>query len=67
MISNRFAPSALRSPISRVRSLTATSIMFIMPIPPTRSENPAMLPSAILIILTDFLGVVPCLTASRKT
>ncbi len=29
------APTALRTPISRVRSLTDTSMMFITPIPPT--------------------------------
>src|SRR5690606_35251364 len=31
----RLAPSALRSPISRVRSVTVTSMMFMTPIPPT--------------------------------
>ena len=34
----RRAPIALRMPISRVRSVTDTSRMFMMPIPPTRSE-----------------------------
>ena len=34
-------------PISRVRSVTDTSMMFITPIPPTTSEMPAMLPSSI--------------------
>ena len=33
-----FAPSDFRIPISRVRSVTETSIMFITPIPPTISE-----------------------------
>jgi hypothetical protein len=32
------APSALRTPISRVRSVTATSMMFMTPMPPTSSE-----------------------------
>src|SRR3989338_3757198 len=36
------APIALRIPISRVRSVTETSIIFIIPIPPTRSEIEAM-------------------------
>jgi len=36
------APSAFRSPISRVRSVTVTNMMFIMPIPPTRSDIAAM-------------------------
>ena len=29
------APTAMRSPISRVRSVTETSMMFMMPMPPT--------------------------------
>ena len=37
-ISRRRAPSALRRPISRVRSVTETSMMFMMPMPPTSSE-----------------------------
>ena len=36
------APMALRMPISRVRSVTDTSMMFMMPMPPTSSEMPAM-------------------------
>ena len=32
----RVAPSALRIPISRVRSVTDTSMIFITPIPPTK-------------------------------
>ncbi len=35
----RRAPSALRRPISRVRSVTATSMMFITPMPPTTSAK----------------------------
>ena len=38
------APTALRSPISWVRSVTVVSMMFMMPIPPTISEMPAMPP-----------------------
>ncbi len=44
MMSRLRAPIALRRPISRVRSVTETSMMFMMPIPPTRSEIPAMPP-----------------------
>ena len=33
---------ALRMPISRVRSVTDTSMMFATPIPPTTSEMPAI-------------------------
>ena len=36
------APSALRMPISRVRSVTDTNMMFMMPMPPTSSEMLAM-------------------------
>lgn len=32
------APTALRMPISRVRSETDTSMMFMIPIPPTMRE-----------------------------
>ena len=31
----------MRRPISRVRSVTETSMMFMMPTPPTTSEMPA--------------------------
>ncbi len=41
-MSRRRAPSALRRPISRVRSVTETSMMFMIPIPPTRSEIAAI-------------------------
>ena len=37
-IARRVAPMALRMPISRVRSVTETSMMFATPIPPTTSE-----------------------------
>ena len=36
-IARRVAPSAFRTPISRVRSRTATSITFITPSPPRHS------------------------------
>ena len=39
MMSRRFAPSAFRRPISRVRSLTTISMMFMMTMPPTSSEG----------------------------
>ena len=38
----RLAPTALRMPISRVRSVTETSMMFIMPMPPTNREMAAI-------------------------
>ncbi len=40
------APSALRRPISRIRSVTDTSMMFMTPMPPTSSEIAAMPPSS---------------------
>ncbi len=47
-------PSALRSPISRVRSLTDTSMMFMTPMPPTISDSAAMPISRLVSVpLTD--------------
>src|ERR1044071_6465662 len=43
------APTAIRTPISRVRSVTLTSIMFMIPIPPTTSDTPAIAPSKSVI------------------
>ena len=40
------APRALRMPISRVRSRTETSMMFMIPMPPTISEIEAIPPSS---------------------
>jgi hypothetical protein len=37
-----FMPKALRMPISRVRSISETIVMFIMPMPATSSEMAAM-------------------------
>ena len=37
----RFAPMALRTPISRVRSVTLTSMMFMTPMPPTMRPTDA--------------------------
>ena len=45
MITLRPAPMALRIPISLVLSVTDTSMMFIIPIPPTKSEIAAIPPS----------------------
>jgi hypothetical protein len=42
--SARLAPTALRSPISRVRSVTLTSMMFMMPMPPTSRLMAAIAP-----------------------
>ena len=37
-------------PISRVRSVTVASMTFMIPMPPTSSEMPAMLPRTMLKI-----------------
>ena len=47
-MSLRRAPTALRIPISRVRSVTDTSMMFITPMPPTSSEIAATSPSRVV-------------------
>ena len=41
-----FAPTAMRVPISRVRSVTETSMMFMIPMPPTSSEIDAIAASS---------------------
>jgi hypothetical protein len=43
-ISPFVAPMARRMPISRVRSETLASMMFMMPMPPTSREMPAIEP-----------------------
>ena len=48
------APSALRTPISRVRSVTDTSMMFMMPMPPTMSETAAIAYSRLVITCAAF-------------
>src|SRR4051812_45296249 len=47
-MSARRAPMARRTPISRVRSSTEASMMFMMPMPPTSSEMLAMAPMTML-------------------
>ncbi len=44
VMSRRFAPDVRRTPISRVRSTTDVSMMFMMPMPPTSSASTATLP-----------------------
>ena len=51
------APSALRSPISRIRSVTDTSMMFMTPMPPTSSEIPATPPSRTVSVLSTDVAV----------
>ena len=40
------APTAILNPISRVRSVTLTSMMFMMPMPPTSRLTDATAPSS---------------------
>src|SRR5713101_1399532 len=42
MMWRRRAPTAMRRPISRVRSVTDTSMMFMIPMPPTSRETEAI-------------------------
>ena len=51
------APSALRRPISRIRSVTETSMMFMTPMPPTSSEIAAMPPSRTVSVLSVDVAV----------
>ena len=44
---------ARRMPISRVRSVTDTSMMFMMPMPPTMSDTAAMPASSCVIVSID--------------
>ena len=57
-MSLRWAPIALRMPISRVRSVTVTSMMFMTPIPPTSSEIAATAPSSSVNVPVTVLTVV---------
>ena len=47
------APIAFRMPISRVRSVTVTSMMFMTPIPPTSNEMAATAPSRTVKVSFD--------------
>ena len=56
----RFAPNARRSPISRVRSFTDTSRMFISPIPPIASVSIPMNSSSTCnpIVKPSIIGLI---------
>ena len=49
------APMARRMPISRVRSVTDTSMMFMMPTPPTARLIPAIAATATVSVPTAVL------------
>ena len=57
------APTALRMPISRVLSETLTSMMFMIPMPPTSSEidaSPASIAVSVPRIVPSRLSVCAC-------
>ena len=56
-MSDRPAPIALRMPISRVRSVTVTSMMFMTPMPPTSRLIAATAPSRIVSVCVDEVAV----------
>ena len=52
--SRSVAPIARRTPISRVRSVTDTNMMFMMPMPPTKRLTAATAPNrAVMICVVD--------------
>ena len=59
-IVRRFAPSAIRTPISLVRSVIDTSMIFMTPTPPTISEIAAIPDTAIVMTLSTVL-IMPML------
>ncbi len=59
-ISLFFAPTAFLIPISLVLSVTDTSIMFMIPIPPTRRAIPAMLE----MVIVNIFVIVPSISRS---
>ena len=73
------APIAIFMPISLVRSVTETSMMFMTPMPPTTSETTAMLEmsrrmvemvsSIVCLMLSEFLvkkSFLPCLISKSS-
>ena len=57
-MSDGLAPRALRRPISRIRSVTETSMMFMTPMPPTSSEIPAIPPRRTVRVRSTEVAVV---------
>ena len=63
------APVAMRMPISRVRSRTVISMMFITPMPPTNSEMAAIEPSindSVLRVLASAWIIAALLVISKS-
>ena len=59
-----FAPIAFFRPISRVRSVTETSMMFMTPMPPTSSEMLAIQISWLFVELLRFCSSSACFSRS---
>ena len=57
------APTAIRRPISRVRSVTDTSMMFMIPMPPTTSATLAMEDSS--AVITPVVAVLSASSSDR--
>ena len=57
-----FAPIDMRKPISLVRSVTVTYMMFIMPMQPTNKEIKAMATKTVVIMLVmdDIISSISC-------
>ena len=59
------APTAMRRPISLVRSVTETSMMFMMPIPATRSEKAAAT-TRMTVTVSIVLDIVSIISACER-
>ena len=59
---------ARRTPISRVRSVTLTSMMFMMPMPPTTRLTAATAPSSIVItcVVPDIVSAICRVSSTLK-
>ena len=53
-----FAPILIRKPISRVRSVTLTYMIFMIPIPPTSSEIPATAANRVVMMSVVVVSIV---------
>ena len=56
------APTDMRRPISLVRSVTETSMMFMMPMPATSSEKAAATTSTVcrVVMVLDMVSIISC-------
>ena len=66
----RLAPTALRMPISLVRSVTDTSIMFMIPIPPTMRDTVAINPKKAVrmaVRLSNTVAMSFCVSTEKSS